>query len=85
MCAAGGALYAIPWSACTPRVGASREYNVLWGVRVSMQLTAVAWLVRVHSHLLPAGLDVDPEVNRHGAAVHRLVRLYCPNHKRALQ
>lgn len=45
MCAAGGALYAIPWSACTPRVGASREYNVLWGVRVSMQLTAVAWLL----------------------------------------
>eukprot|EP00803_Ostreobium_quekettii_P000208 evm.model.scf_919EXC.3 EVM.evm.TU.scf_919EXC.3 scf_919EXC:40055-45461(+) len=40
-----GALYAVPWSGCTPRFGASREYNVLWGVRVSMQLTAALWLL----------------------------------------
>lgn len=40
-----GALYAVPWSGCTPRTGASREYNVLWGVRVSMQLTAAFWLL----------------------------------------
>lgn len=45
VCAVGGALYAVPWSGCTPRLGASREYNVLWGVRVSMQITAALWLL----------------------------------------
>lgn len=70
-CAAGGALYAIPWSGCTPRVGASREYNILWGVRLSMQLTAVAWLlspvIQLHETWSPHipildGLNWSPSV-----------------------
>lgn len=40
-----GGLYAFPWSRCTPKHGVSKEYNSLWGVRVSMQLTAALWLL----------------------------------------
>eukprot|EP00803_Ostreobium_quekettii_P011746 evm.model.scf_1388EXC.4 EVM.evm.TU.scf_1388EXC.4 scf_1388EXC:24736-30158(-) len=66
-----GALYAVPWSGCTPRAGAAREYNVLWGVRVSLQLTAAFWLlspvIQLHETWSPyipilEGLDWSPSV-----------------------
>lgn len=43
--AAFGAIYASPWSKCTPKQGPSTEYNSIWGVRVCLQVTAFFWLL----------------------------------------
>lgn len=76
LCAVGGAIYAVPWSGCASRFGASKDYNVLWGVRVSMQLTAAFWLLSPVIQIHETWSPYVPILDGLGISASVLCRVY---------